>query len=223
MIDSVLAQLFTSPDTPFPPEFFRRQDESVDPLFYLQPRLVVHIDDAAIAAIGDFFRQQLPSQGVVLDLMSSWRSHLPNDLDINSLVGLGLNSIEMAQNPQLDDWVVHDLNADPALPFGDDTFDAAVVTVSIQYMVRPVEVFRDMHRVLRPGAGFHVVYSNRMFPTKAVAIWQALDDHQRGGLVAAYFLKSGGWDPPRMLDITTAAPSAPTDPVYVVTAHKPTL
>ena len=174
------------------PEFFRREDESDDRLFYTEPRLVVHIDEHAIAAVGEYFARKLPENGVILDLMSSWRSHLPEGFSTEKLVGLGLNATEMAENPQLDEWYVHDLNADPVLPFEDGSFDAAVVTVSIQYMVKPVEVFSQVNRVLKEGATFHVIYSDRAFPTKAVEVWQRLDDAGRARLIALYFSRLRG-------------------------------
>ena len=208
----------SGPAEPFPPELFRRQDESDDKLFYAQPRLVVHIDEHAIAAIGEFFNRALPRGGLVLDLMSSWRSHLPAGFT-QKVVGLGLNVIELAENPQLDERIVHDLNANPYLPFADQCFDAAVVTVSIQYMTGPVEVFKQVNRVLKDGAAFHVIYSNRMFPTKAVAVWQALDDKQRAQLIAAYFSEAGQWERPQVLDISPR-PGLYSDPVYVVSAKK---
>ena len=204
---------------PYPADLFRREDESDDRRFYAEPRLVVHIDEYAIAAIGEYLGRTLPADGVILDLMSSWRSHLPEGFVKAKLVGLGLNPVEMAGNPQLDERVVHDINADPRTPFGDDTFDAALVTVSIQYIVRPVEVFGDVHRTLKPGASFHVIYSNRCFPTKAVAIWRALNAPQQGQLIASYFLKSGDWETPQVFDISPRL-AFYTDPVYVVTAKK---
>ena len=203
----------------YPPEFFRRMDESDDRLFYTQPRLVVHIDDHAIASIGRYFSEALPENGVILDLMSSWRSHLPSDFHAERVVGLGMNDVEMRENPQLDEYVVHDLNAVPILPFDDAVFDAAMVTVSIQYMTSPVEVFADVRRILKDGAAFHVLYSNRMFPTKAVAVWQSLDDNRRGQLIGSYFTSSGGWEDLSLYDIS---PNTATysDPVYVVAARK---
>lgn len=203
----------------YPKEYFRRQDESDDRLFYLQPRLVVHIDDYAIDALGKFFEMVLPPEGVFLDLMSSWRSHLPEGFSQRKLVGLGLNAVEMAENPQLDDGVVHDINAKPDLPFRSRSFDAAMVTVSIQYMTRPVEVFSEVKRVLKDGANFHVIYSNRMFPMKAVAIWQTLDEAQKSQLIASYFGNAGGWDTPEAVDISPRR-GFYTDPLYVVSARK---
>ncbi len=203
----------------YPSELFRRQDESDDRLFYTEPRLVVHIDYEAIGAISAYFRENLPPGGVILDLMSSWRSHMPPDLPIEKLIGLGLNAVELDENPQLDERIVHDLNADPTLPLDACSLDAAVVTVSIQYMTRPVEVFREVNRILKTGATFHVVYSNRMFPTKAVAIWQSLDDRRRAQLIASYFQNSGGWKDIRAINITPQLPHY-SDPAYVVMAEK---
>ena len=211
----------SDPPERFPLTFFRRQDESDDQLFYAQPRLVVHINEHAIAAIRAFFEKVLPPQGVVLDLMSSWRSHLPEGPQIKKVFGLGLNATELRENPQLDEHLVHDLNSDPALPFQDESFDAAVVTVSIQYLIRPVEVFREVNRTLREGGGFHVIFSNRMFPTKAIAVWQALDDDRKTDLISSYFADSGGWSQPQSLDISPNLPFY-SDPVHVVSANKRT-
>ena len=209
----------TEPTKPYPPEFFRRQDESEDRLFYVEPRLVVHIDEHAITAIGQYLSRTLPPNGAILDLMSSWRSHLPEELLKGRLVGLGLNGREMSENPQLDEHVVHDVNADPHLPFDDESFDAALITVSIQYLIRPVEVFREVHRTLRGGASLHVIYSNRCFPTKAVAIWQTLDPRGQGELILGYFSNSGGWDSPHTVDISPRL-GYYSDPVHVVAAKK---
>src|SRR5438309_1480566 len=133
---------------PFTPEMFVRMDDSEDSQFYASPRKVVHIDEPAIAAAGQFMATTFAPHSVLLDLMSSWRSHLPAGFVKQRMVGLGLNAEEMADNPDLDEYVVHDLNQDPHLPFADNFFDGAVVTVSIQYMIRPREVFAGVRRVL---------------------------------------------------------------------------
>ena len=124
-------------ETPaFPDRFFQRVDESDDSLFYTHPRLVVHIDEYAIEAIRRYFSEALPDDGLILDLMSSWRSHMPEEPSSRKILGLGMNEVEMRENPQLDEYVIHDLNRQPRLPFDDRVFDAAVVTVSVQYMTR---------------------------------------------------------------------------------------
>lgn len=205
--------------TPLDPRYFRRQDETADREFYSVPRLTVHIDEGAIAAATALYRELLPLGGAILDLMSSWRSHLPADVTFGRVVGLGMNDEEMRENEQLDAHVVHDLNAGGRMPFDDDEFDAAICTVSVQYMTRPVETFREVQRVLRPGAPFILTYSNRCFPTKAVAAWLATDDTQHANIVATYFAESGGWSDVVAQD---RSPSRGRygDPLYGVWAYK---
>lgn len=203
---------------PFTPEMFERIDDSDDALFYASPRKVVHIDNGAIAAAMQAIAEILPPHSDLLDLMSSWRSHFPADFAKYKLVGLGLNAEEMADNPDLDEYIVHDLNANPQLPFADAIFDGAVVTVSIQYMIRPLETFAEVARVLKPGAPFLVLYSNRMFPTKAVRIWQSLRDGQRASLIRAYFEHAGGFDTPEFRDFSLQP--GISDPLFAVWARR---
>lgn len=206
-------------ENPFLPEHFERVDESSDAEFYATPRFVVHIDEQAIEAAGQAYASLLPKDGEVLDLMSSWRSHLPTDFPVSRLVGLGMNTDEMAGNPQLDEFVVRDLNAEPVLPFESDSFDGVIDTVSIQYLTRPLDVFAEVYRVLRPGAPFIVTYSNRCFPTKAVRIWTALDDKGHAQLIASYFLHSAPWSELKAYDCNPARGSG--DPLFAVHARKP--
>jgi len=197
----------------FPPAAYERDDESADVRFYAVPRKVVHIDDGAIAALGRVYARVLPAGGRLLDLMSSWRSHLPRGLDAE-VVGLGLNADEMTDNPQLARHVVHDVNdGRVALPFADGEFDGAMCAVSIQYVTQPVRLFAEVRRVLRPGAPFVVSFSNRCFPTKAVAVWLNTTDAHHVELVQAYFEASGGWGKPVA---ESWQPADNGDPLYAV-------
>ena len=200
----------------YPPAAYDRDDESSDAGFYGFPRKVVHIDDGAIAALGRLYAEVLPAGGRLLDLMSSWRSHLPESVRYGEVVGLGMNAEEMSDNPQLAKAVVHDLNRDPRLPFGDAEFDGATCAVSIQYLTHPVRVFRELHRVLRPGAPFVVSFSNRCFPTKAVAVWLGTTDHQHLMLVRSYFEAAGPW---RDVTAEERSPDGNGDPLYAVWAR----
>jgi SAM-dependent methyltransferase len=200
-----------------PPELFRRQDENPDALFYAEPRLVEHIDDATIAALTDLYRQMLPAQGDVLDLMSSWVSHLPPQIAYRSVTGLGMNAAELEANRRLDARVVHDLNAAPELPFPDASFDAVVNCVSIQYLVRPLDVFRSVARVLRPGGLHLIATSHRCFPTKAIAAFFALPIAARLRMIASYFELAGGYAKPEVLD---RSPAPPADPLWIVHARR---
>ena len=174
-----------------PANYFRRYDETNDDDFYQSARLVVHIDDQAIAATTALFRELLPPGGAILDLMSSWRSHLPTDVAYSRVAGQGMNATELRQNPQLTDYIVQNLNQQPTLPYKDGEFDGCVVTVSVQYLTQPILVFQEVARVLKPGSPFITVFSNRMFPTKAVAIWQSLDDAGHAQLIETYYEQTG--------------------------------
>ena len=204
--------------------FFRREDESSDPAFYRSPRFVTHIDDGAIAAVGRLYAElgldgASPTPRRVLDLMSSWVSHLRTAPD--ELVVLGLNEAELAANPMATGRVVQDLNRDPHLPFDDATFDAVLCCVSVDYLVRPVEVLREAGRVLRPGAPLVVTFSNRCFPTKAVYGWLLADDDGRCAIVEAYVRAAGGFDEP----VTSRRTPGPEtgyrgDPLFAVVARR---
>lgn len=202
----------------FPCDFFARYDESDDREFYRHPRLTVHLDDNAIGALGKLFAEELRPHGTCLDLMSSYRSHFPPDLPMSRLIGLGLNEEEMRQNPQLDEFVVHDLNRTPTLPFNTASFDGVVCSVSIQYLTRPVEVFAEVGRVLRPGAPFIVSFSNRCFPSKAVYVWMATSDTQHMQLVQMYFEHAHCFTDIRALD---RSPNRWVgDPLYAIVGRR---
>ena len=166
---------------------FARSDESPDDRFYRMPRFVNHIDDRAIDLIGSLYASLLKPGMRVLDLMSSWVSHLPPVLDPLEVIGLGMNRSELSANDRLEQFVVHDINQNPQLPFESRTFDAVICTVSVEYMTRPFDVFTQIARVLKPDGIFVVTFSNRWFPPKVVQIWPELHDFERMGLVLAYF------------------------------------
>ena len=178
-------------DSNLPPGAFRRSDETPDEAFYATPRLVTHIDERAIAAVTQLYRELFPPDGSILDLMSSWVSHLPPEVEYRRVVGLGMNDEELRRNPRLDQYVVQNLNKDPRLPFGDAEFDGVGICVSIDYLTRPVEVLREVGRVLKPGAPVVITFSNRCFPTKAVDVWHRLNDEGRMRLVEVYLRETG--------------------------------
>lgn len=173
---------------------FEKQDTGDDSDFYAPARLVTHIDESATDALTAYYRATLPAGGVVLDLMSSWVSHLPPDVTFAQVIGQGMNAEELAANPRLNRSFVQNLNQTPALLLETDTCDAALCCVGVQYLQRPVEVFADVQRVLRPGAPFIVSFSNRCFPTKAVATWRSLDAQGHAALVELYLERAGFTD-----------------------------
>lgn len=173
------------------PGAFDKLDAEEDEVFYEPPRLVLHIDDGAVAALTEFYRAVLPAGGVLLDLMSSWVSHLPPEIGYGEVIGHGMNAEELAANPRLDRWFVQNLNREPALPLADRSIDGAMICVSIQYLEQPVAVLRELARILRPGGPLVVGFSNRCFWTKAVAVWRALDDDGHARLVEHYLRQAG--------------------------------
>jgi SAM-dependent methyltransferase len=171
------------------------------------------IDDAAIAAVTDLYRQFLPPGGAILDVMSGWVSHLPPEAPFRQVVGIGLDRDALAENPFLDEWRVQDLNANPFLPFAANEFDGATICAAVQYLARPVDVFREIARVLRPGAPLIVTFSNRCLATKAIACWCLHDDTGQLCLVARHFADAGNWADIRCLDRT---PPGGGQPLYAV-------
>ena len=179
---------------------------------------MTHIDERAIAAVTQLYRETLPAGGAILDLMSSWISHLPPETSYSRVVGLGMNEQELKANPRLHAYTVHNLNDEPSLPYGDGEFDAACICVSVDYLVKPVQVIRDIGRVLAPGGPLVVTFSNRCFPTKAVAIWHRLTGPGQQQLVESYLTEAGNWD-----DVRSLAPVPEDfrgDPLFAVLGNR---
>ncbi len=197
----------------FPDGFFARGDERDDREFYAFPRYVTHIDEGAIAAVGALY-DELEVGGELLDLMGSWVSHFRTAP--TSLTVLGMNADELAANAQARSWVVHDLNAEPTLPFGDDSFAHATCCVSVDYLTRPVEVFRDVARVVRSGGLFVCAFSNRLFPSKAIRGWMGSESATHVQIVAEYFSAAGNYDDPEQSQCATPPGG---DPLYAVWAR----
>lgn len=202
------------PADPFPPGFFARMDPADDAAFYVPARLVHHIDEGAVRAVGDLYEELGVDHGRVLDLMSSWVSHFHVPPD--ELVVLGMNPAELQANGAADRCVVHDLNRVPDLPFDADSFDHAVCCVSVDYLTRPLQVFAEVAQVLRPGGLFVCTFSNRCFPTKAIRGWLAAGEAERVAIVRRYFALTEGFGPVSA-DLRTPA-HGDGDPLWAVWA-----
>jgi len=201
---------------PLPAALLERADESDDAHFYSLPRRVLHIDLATVDALCRFYREVLPPGGAILDLMSSWVSHLPPDVNYGWVAGLGMNALELDENPRLDEARVHDLNRDPELPWPDGRFDAVINAVSVQYLTRPLEVFRSIARVLRPGGLSVVAMSHRCFPTKAIRAFHFLDGPGRLEWVSRYHDASGAFGAVQRIDRSPQG----ADPLWIVCARR---
>jgi SAM-dependent methyltransferase len=208
---------------------FGRDDEAADGDFYREPRFVQHLDSAAVDVVSSLYGRLVGEGSRVLDLMSSWTSHLPENLRVSRLTGLGMNMAELEKNSRLTDRTVHDLNKNPALPYPSDAFDTILCTVSVEYLVHPEAVFDELARVLRPGGIAVMTFSNRWFPPKSIRIWKELHEFERMGLVLEYFERTGRFQDletfsmrgiPRPWDDKYFPQMRFSDPVYAVWGRK---
>lgn len=214
----------------FAPDAFSRLDEGDDRAFYSLDRFVSHLDSLALSTvekiIGDLVVEDRP---VILDLMAGWDSHIPEGIRAARLVGLGLNENELQKNKALTEYRIHDLNENPTIPFPDRTFDMVLNTVSVDYLTHPLRVFEEVIRVLKPGGLFLVIFSNRMFPEKAVKIWREANEEERVLLVEDFFREAGKFEKPELFiskgkprpkDDKYAYLGIASDPLYAVFADK---
>ncbi|GFP92659.1 hypothetical protein PHJA_001410100 [Phtheirospermum japonicum] len=221
-VEKVLENVEWPEQFPFKEEDFQRFDESADTLFYESPRFVTHIDDPAIAALTKYYSEVFPpsnTPGVaLLDMCSSWVSHYPKGYKQSRIVGMGLNEEELMRNPVLTEYVVQDLNIDPKLPFEDNTFDVITNVVSVDYLTKPIDIFKDMSRILKPGGLAIISFSNRCFFTKAISIWTSTGDADHAMIVGAYFHYAGGFEAPKAVDISPNP--GRTDPIVIVKGER---
>jgi SAM-dependent methyltransferase len=209
---------------------FSRLDENDDATFYSTDRFVSHLDSLALDTveklIGELVVEENP---VILDLMAGWDSHIPEKLEPSGVVGLGLNRNELSRNTSLSEVVIHDLNRDPFFPFPEHTFDAVINTVSVDYMTKPIQVFREVGRILKPGGLFLIIFSNRMFPEKAVRVWRESSEDERVLLVEDFFKETGLFEKtsvfvskgkPRPEEDKYSHLGIPSDPIYAVYADR---
>lgn len=209
------------------PEDRHKLDPNNDREFYAYPRFVTHVDQAFIAQLTNLYRDRLKPQSRILDLMSSWVSHLPEEMEFAWVEGHGMNGEELAQNPRLNHYFIQNLNQSPQFPFADRDFDAVLIAVSIQYLEYPEAILSEIHRVLKPGGIVIISFSNRMFYQKAIAIWREGTDLSHVQLVKAYFQGLPGFGAPEVIAKTSTLPSflqrlgiIGADPFYAVITSK---
>jgi SAM-dependent methyltransferase len=204
-------------------ESFSRDDETPDTLFYSEPRLIGHIDRTCHENLLNFYAENLPREGKILDLMSSYESHLPEGN--YEVIGLGINEVELKNNPRLNSYVVKDINADPSLPFEDEAFDVVVCDLSIEYVIKPLELLREVRRILKKDGRFFFSFSNRYFPPKVIKVWVDLHEFERMGFVLELLARTEGLGEfrtyslrgfPRPVDDRWSIACTLSDPLYVV-------
>ncbi|MFM7085732.1 MAG: class I SAM-dependent methyltransferase [Cyanobium sp.] len=204
----------------------RKWDSSDDALFYAEPRFVQHLDSAFRQRLTQLYRERIPAGAAVLDLMSSWVSHLPEDVRYGSVIGHGLNARELSANPRLERSWVQNLNTDQHLPLQDASIDATLIVAGWQYLQYPEAVAAELLRITRPGGELIVAFSNRMFFTKAPQVWADGNDRDHLATVAEVLIAQG-WPRPTLIAEPTRAPGlagwigAKGDPFFAVIATRP--
>jgi len=206
------------PKMPFKDDDFMRQDESDDAIFYDSPRLVYHIDDYAVSALTDYYERNFKEGDDVLDICSSWVSHYPTNWKGGNVVGLGMNELELSKNEQLSSYITQDLNQNPVFPLEDNSFDVVTCVVSIDYLTQPLQIIKEVGRVLRPGGTCLISISNRCFPTKAFRIWLQTNDLEHIFLVGSMFHYAGMFENIKC-DDRSPYPGR-SDPLFVIRADK---
>jgi len=212
------------PEEPyFVPENFLRADQQDDGSFYAIPRLVYHIDEAAVASLTQYYRRSIPKDSSILDICSSWVSHYPLEFPkvMKRISATGMNALELKANDQLTDYTPKNLNIEPKLSYDDESFDVVTCVVSIDYLISPIEVLKEAHRVLKPGGKIIISQSNRCFSSKAIAMWLQMNDRQHLELINGYFKYAGGFKDRKAYDITAeGGPNEYRDPMFIVEAVK---
>jgi Methyltransferase domain len=210
-------------EPPFEPKDFSREDDNDDGAFYTVPRLVYHIDEPAVASLTQYYRKNIKPKSKILDICSSWVSHYPVEFKdtMSRISGSGMNGMELKFNDQLTDFEAKNLNKDPTLPYPDNTFDVVTCVVSIDYLINPIQVLKEVNRVLKPGGKIIISQSNRCFPTKAIRMWLGMNDRQHLELINAYFQYAGGYDERQAFDITATVPNGEyRDPMFIIETTK---
>ena len=212
---------------PLKPNQRIKLDDTDDKLFYDYPRFVTHVDEGFIGQLTGLYRQRLQPNTRILDMMSSWVSHLPEEMQFAHVEGHGLNGEELARNPRLNHYLVQNLNANPQLPLQDEDFDAVLNCVSVQYLQYPETVFSEIHRILKPGGVAIISFSNRMFFQKAIQAWREGSETSRVELVKSYFSSVPGFTTPEVITRTSPVPNllqwlgtGGGDPFYAVIATR---
>lgn len=209
---------------PYTGQDFSRIDESIDTMFYTDAQLVYYVDDAWRYALTKYYETEIFSSlstgHDILDICSSWVCHYPDGIQnkAHSIVGLGMNQIELQQNPVLSSYVVQDLNINPMMPFPDSSFDIVTCCVSFNYLIQPIAVMKEIGRVLRPGGQCIISISNRWFPTKVIKLWTQTNDLEHVNIIGSFFHYSQCFDPPVAYDMSPNP--GRTDPLYIIKATK---
>ena len=201
-----------------------KADISDDEIFYQQPRFVHHLSDSFRNRLTSLYSEFLLNHHIILDLMSSWVSHLPSNISYKKVIGHGMNEAELSSNERLDKFFVQNLNKKQNMPIEDSSVDVGLIVAGWQYLQYPEKVSLELSRVIKSDSLLIISFTNRAFWTKAPNIWTYSSEEKRIEYVTSV-LTSNGWRIENILNEKTQDKklfgfySSESDPFFSVIAR----
>ena len=201
-----------------------KSDICDDEIFYQQPRFVHHLSDSFRNRLTSLYSEYLLNHQIILDLMSSWVSHLPSNISYKKVIGHGMNEAELSSNERLDRFFVQNLNKKQNMPIEDSSVDVGLIVAGWQYLQYPEKVSLELSRVIKSDSLLIISFTNRAFWTKAPNIWTYSSEEKRIEYVTSV-LTSNGWRIEKILNEKTQDKklfgfySSESDPFFSVIAR----
>ena len=201
-----------------------KSDICDDEIFYQQPRFVHHLSDSFRNRLTSLYSEYLLNHHIILDLMSSWVSHLPSNISYKKVIGHGMNETELSSNERLDRFFVQNLNKKQNMPIEDSSVDVGLIVAGWQYLQYPEKVSLELSRVIKSDSLLIISFTNRAFWTKAPNIWTYSSEEKRIEYVTSV-LTCNGWRIEKILNEKTQDKklfgfySSESDPFYSVIAR----
>ena len=169
-----------------------KSDISDDEIFYQQPRFAHHLSDSFRTRLTSLYSEYLLKHHIILDLMSSWVSHLPTNIRYKKVIGHGMNQAELSTNQRLDSFFVQNLNKKQNMPIEDSSIDVGLIVAGWQYLQYPEKVSLELSRIIKSDSLLIISFTNRAFWTKAPNIWTYSSEENRIEYVTSV-LTDNGW------------------------------
>ena len=201
----------------------QKPDESNDSLFYSSPKFVYHLDSNFRQNLSKLYEEEIKNNSTVLDLMSSWDSYLPKNVNYKKVIGHGLNKEELEKNKAFDNYWVQNFNINQKIPLENETIDFCLMVAAWQYLQYPEKISEEIARILNQNGKFIIAFSNRAFWHKAPNIWTYSSEIERIEYVRDILVKNGFCEPRVIKKFTqenSFLPFLKRDPFYCVISEK---
>ena len=173
----------------------RKLDESNDEEFYSEPKFVYHLDSHFRKYLSQVYSNEILENSIILDLMSSWDSYLPNEKIYKKVFGHGLNKKELEKNRVLDSFWIQNFNLNQIIPLESGTIDYCLMVAAWQYLQYPEKLTKEISRILSDKGKIIVSFSNRAFWHKAPNIWTTSSEDERVNYVKRVLITNGFKEP----------------------------